>query len=342
MPKGSLPRSRSGRIMDYLVNRSNIGKPVRSWKKLMDNPPSLTGPIRDEDVERVFDVGSAVAGGSTAFARPKGSLGTGARPFKVEGAQPARPAAPSKPATPKKTSASGPKKTSASGPKSRQQPSGTFTSRVDAMRKRPRTQRESEVFGPVAIRRTTEPTKYQRPGGAVTKYERPGGAVARPQASNAADKRDLMTVRGGGSDKGRIVGISPTGKMILGGAAAGAAGYAAYKARAGKTAAETAEGKGDKGVVNRREGGGGMTASAKTDRGGSKAQSFKGKMQGRNWKGGAKPAPKVERKAEGRKPEKRKIGFKGNWVGAAPTAMQARGGVRRTKAENLRRLFRER
>lgn len=233
------------------------------------------------------------------------------------------------------------KKSGSSGPKDRKSESGTFTSRVDAMRKRERTPREREQFGPLAKRRTTEVspykrpggpvTKYERPGGPVTKYERPGGAVARQQASNTADKRDLAVSRGG--DKGRIVGVSPAGKMLLGGAAAGAAGYAAYNARSDKSAAqESAPGKADKGAVKRREGGGGMTQSA------SGKQSFKDKMQGRNWKGG-KTEKKVERKAAPKAESKPK--FKGNWKGAAPTAMQARGGVRRTKAENLRRLFRE-
>lgn len=249
------------------------------------------------------------------------------------------------------------KKSSSSGPKSRKSESGTFTSRVDAMRKRERTPREKEQFGPLAKRKTTEVTpykrpggpvkKYERPGGPVTKYERPGGSVARQQASNTADKRDLAVARGG--DKGRIVGISPTGKMVLGGAAVGAAAYADYNSRPSKgSAQETASGKTDKMTVNRREGGGGMApsaASGKTDRQGSQSskdnqgkQSFKDKMQGRNWKGG-KTEKKVERKATPKAESKPK--FKGNWRGASPSAMQARGGVRRTKAENLRRLFRE-
>ena len=87
MPKESLPRSKSGRIMDYLVNRSNIGKPFRAVKKLMDDPPSLTGPIRPEDIERSFDAAGLASIGSLAGKRPRLSLGTGGRPYKVSGAQ---------------------------------------------------------------------------------------------------------------------------------------------------------------------------------------------------------------------------------------------------------------
>ena len=38
MPKGSIPRSKSGKTWDYLKNRSNIGRPFRAVKGLMDDP----------------------------------------------------------------------------------------------------------------------------------------------------------------------------------------------------------------------------------------------------------------------------------------------------------------
>jgi hypothetical protein len=87
MPKESIPRSKSGRIMDYIANRSNVGRPFRAIKNLMDDPPSLTGPIRREDIERSFDAAGAVTAGSMGARRPPNSVGTGARPFKVKGAE---------------------------------------------------------------------------------------------------------------------------------------------------------------------------------------------------------------------------------------------------------------
>lgn len=87
MPKESIPRSKSGRIMDYLANRSNVGRPFRAIKNLMDDPPSLTGPIRREDIERSFDAAGAATAGSMGARRPPNSVGTGARPFKIKGAE---------------------------------------------------------------------------------------------------------------------------------------------------------------------------------------------------------------------------------------------------------------
>lgn len=372
MPKESIPRSKSGRIMDYLANRSNIGRPFRAIKGLIDDPPSLTGPIREKDIERSFDAAGAASAGSIAGRRPRNSVGTGGRPYKVSGSQSQVKVTQPKPGTKKFI---GPVKSSgkdSSKSKPRKSDSGTFTSRVDATRKRERTAREKEQFGPLVKRRTTEVTEYKRPGGPVKKYERPGGPVTkyerqggsvakyeRPsgamQTSNAAGKRDLMRSgeRGG---RERIVGISPAGKMILGGGAA-AAGYAGYNAGVDKGESRDIGYKPTKLAVDRKESGyrgpnRGLSQSAaapgKTDRATSGKQSFKDKMQGRNWKRDAakseskadrKVERKVERKTERKAENKPKI--RGNWKGASPSAMQARGGVRRTKAENLRRLFRE-
>lgn len=79
MPKGSIPRSKSGRTWDYLANRSNIGRPFRAVKALMDDPPSLTGPIRKEDIERSFDAAGLATAGSMAGKRPPNSVGAGGR-----------------------------------------------------------------------------------------------------------------------------------------------------------------------------------------------------------------------------------------------------------------------
>lgn len=79
MPKGSIPRSKSGKTWDYLKNRSNIGRPFRAVKGLMDDPPSLTGPIRKEDIERSFDAAGLAVGGGSLVKRPSGSIGMGGR-----------------------------------------------------------------------------------------------------------------------------------------------------------------------------------------------------------------------------------------------------------------------
>lgn len=86
MPYGSIPRSKSGKTWDYLKNRSNIGRPFRAVKGLMDDPPSLTGPIRKEDIERSFDAAGLASAGSMAGKRPPNSVGTGGRQYKVSGA----------------------------------------------------------------------------------------------------------------------------------------------------------------------------------------------------------------------------------------------------------------
>lgn len=92
MPKGSIPRSKSGKTWDYLKNRSNIGRPFRAVKGLMDDPPSLTGPIRKEDIERSFDAAGLAVGGGSLVKRPSGSIGMGGR-----AAKPPRPAKDVKP-----------------------------------------------------------------------------------------------------------------------------------------------------------------------------------------------------------------------------------------------------
>lgn len=88
MPKGNIPRSKSGKIYDYLVNRSNVSKPFRAAAALMRDPPSLTGPIRPEDIERSFSAAGLATAGSMVGKRPSGSVGTGGRQYKVPGATP--------------------------------------------------------------------------------------------------------------------------------------------------------------------------------------------------------------------------------------------------------------
>ena len=250
MPKESIPRSKSGRIMDYLANRSNIGKPFRSIKALIDDPPSLTGPIRKEDIERSFDAAGTASGGSMAFRRPRNSVGTGARPYKVKDAEPARP--PTGGRRPKEGEKRfvGPSRPPKEGDKKFIGPS------------RPPRSGDKDFIGP------TRPPK-------------------------AGDKDFIGPVpKSGGSSGPKTRGMSRAYKTGAAGVAAGALGYAGYKSSPDKGAAQdSAPGKTDKGAVKRREGGGGGTQSA------SGKQSFKDKMQGRNWKkDGESKAPKPKDK----------------------------------------------
>ena len=91
MAKGSIPRSRTGKALDYLKNRSDIARAIRGAGQFITNPPSLTGPITEADAARSFNVASMFAGGGGMFRRPAGSIGTGGRPYKVSGAVPKTP-----------------------------------------------------------------------------------------------------------------------------------------------------------------------------------------------------------------------------------------------------------
>lgn len=124
-----------------------------------------------------------------------------------------------------------------SGPKTRKRDSGTFTSRVEATKKRERTAREKEQFGALAKRPSSEVTKFKRPGGPVKKYERPGGSVTKYERAGGPvtkyERPGGSLTRTGGKDDARIVGLSNKAKAGLAGVAAGGAG-AAYLSGRGK------------------------------------------------------------------------------------------------------------
>ena len=112
-----------------------------------------------------------------------------------------------------------------SGPKTRKRDSGTFTSRVEATKKRERTPREKEQFGPLAKRPSSEVTKFKSPGGPVKKYERPGGPVTKYERQGGALTRTEV------KDDARIVGLSNKAKAGLAGAAAAGVGAAYVSGR---------------------------------------------------------------------------------------------------------------
>lgn len=117
----------------------------------------------------------------------------------------------------------GGKKKSESKP--RNSDSGTFTSRVEATKKRERTPREKEQFGPLAKRPSSEVTKFKSPGGPVKKYERPGGPVTKYERQGGALTRTEV------KDDARIVGLSNKAKAGLAGAAAAGVGAAYVSGR---------------------------------------------------------------------------------------------------------------
>lgn len=284
MPKGNIPRSKSGRIVDYLVNRSNIGKPIRSIKDLIDDPPSLTGPIRRKDIERSFDAASAATGGSMIGRRPANSVGTGGRQYKVKGAEPHRTATATKGRVPKE------------GEKKFIGPS------------RPPRAGEKKFIGP---------TRPPRSG------DKDFIGPTRPPKSG--DKDFIGPVR-----PAKAKGTSLRRKLAIGaGFGAGSAALVSSYKPAKKSEAEKKAGGGadfpkGKGVPSmRREpstepSGKIPTPRTKPARPTTGGQSFKDKMQGRNWKGGASGgAPKSSAPVK-KAGDKSRVasGYKGNWAGS--------------------------
>lgn len=122
-----------------------------------------------------------------------------------------------------------------SGPKTRKRDSGTFTSRVEATKKRERTPREKEQFGPLAKRPSSEVTKFKSPGGPVKKYERPGGPVTKYERKGGPvtkyERQGGALTRTEVKDDARIVGLSNKAKAGLAGAAAAGVGAAYVSGR---------------------------------------------------------------------------------------------------------------
>lgn len=119
--------------------------------------------------------------------------------------------------------------------KPRKSDSGTFTSRVEATKKRERTPREKEQFGPLAKRPSSEVTKFKSPGGPVKKYERPGGPVTKYERQGGPvtkyERQGGALTRTGVKDDARIVGLSNKAKAGLAGAAAAGVGAAYVSGR---------------------------------------------------------------------------------------------------------------
>lgn len=123
--------------------------------------------------------------------------------------------------------------------------SGTFTDRLEGTRARPRTEKESNKFGPLVKRQENMPAKQG--SRAIVKREENMPAVVREGKKDLQKydpgKRSLAAqgtrTFGDKGQAGRVVGLSNKGKLALGagGAGAAAAGYAGYK-KAGSASAD--------------------------------------------------------------------------------------------------------
>lgn len=312
MPKESIPRSKSGRIMDYLANRSNVGKPFRSIKKLMDDPPSLTGPIRKEDIERSFDAAGVATAGSMTGRRPSNSVGTGGRQYKVKGAEPHRTATATRGRVPKEGEKKfvGPSRPPRAGEKKFIGPT------------RPPRSGDKDFIGPRQPPRSGDrdfigPRQPPRSG------EKDFIGPTRPPKSG--DKDFIGPVR-----PSKAKGTTFKRKLAIGaGLGAGSAALVSSYKPAKKSEAERKSSRGadfpkGKGVPSmKREpstepSGKIPTPTTKPARPTTGGQSFKDKMQGRNWKGGASGgAPKSSAPVK-KAGDKSRVasGYKGNWAGA--------------------------
>lgn len=177
---------------------------------------------------------------------------------------------------------------------------GTFTDKLGATRTRPRTEKESNKFGPLAKRQENLPAT--RGSRAVVKREenlpatQDGGSRALTVVREG--KKDLQKYNPGGrsvatqggrtfGDKGqsgRIVGLSNRGKLAAGAAGVGAviAGAAAYKKAGGAAAKSDKE--------NPQTVSGGKTDSE------SKASDFRSKQQGRKVPGSPTSKENLDRR----------------------------------------------
>ena len=188
--------------------------------------------------------------------------------------------------------------------------------------------------------------KYEAPKTGVQKYEAPkaggsqggvGGRIARGIGSRALLTAGFLLdpstfdYKGGGkagegSDK-------PSGPLMKGGKLPGYK-YVDEKTDRLVSPAKVYAPKGG-GGPERRQG----SESPSLKREAPKAAEFKKKNLDANKKAGKKP-DKAPAKATPKAAEPKKPGFKGNWVGAAPTEMQKRGGAK-IKRKSFADLFKK-
>lgn len=182
--------------------------------------------------------------------------------------------------------------------KPRKSDSGTFTSRVEATKKRERTAREKEQFGPLAKRPSSEVAKFKKPGGPVKKYERPGGPVTKYERKGGPvtkyERQGGALTRTEVKDDARIVGLSNKAKAALAGAAGVGVG-AAYVSGRGQQEGRAEERPGRLGTAIRVFGG------ARPERPGSYPAKSKSEGGARPERPGSYPAK--SREASGARPE---------------------------------------
>lgn len=219
-------------------------------------------------------------------------------------------------------------------------------------------------FGQLTVRKDNLPAVKAEPGKSVAKYEEPKRSIVKAKPRNLA--RYEAQGRGVAKIGGPKVSASGAARSILSRGAltaglildpstfdykgGGKAGEGSDKPsgplmKGGELPGYTylPDKKRDGGGPEKRQGSGSPSmASPKVDREvPKKAAEFRKKNLDANKKAGKKPdkAPDVKREAPKASAPK-KPGFKGNWVGAAPTEMQKRGGAK-IKRKSFADLFKK-
>lgn len=346
MAKGSIPRSKSGKILDYLINRSNVGKPFRAAVDLMRDPPSLTGPIRSKDIERSFSAASLATSGSMVAKRPSGSVGTGGRQYKVSGATPKVQVNQPKPGSSKFI---GPVK-----PKAKNKSKAQAISSSSSSPRYKVTGAQPNYTGPKpkpGSKNFIGPIRPTQQGPIRPTPKRKNKNLPKYAAIVAAE----TAVLGGGAyatykltmpeNKKNIIGNNPNRGLAYYGYSSGSSekptgGGPERRQGSQAPSMNTASTSMDKRI----------SESAKLERlratraASAKTKTYKEKNFEANKKVGAaaSAAAKAEAKpvVAKKKKEQPRPAFKGNWTGAAPTEMQKRGGAR-IKRPNLLSLLKK-
>lgn len=204
-------------------------------------------------------------------------------------------------------------------------------------------------FGQLTLRKENMPAKVEKPKRGIVKYEEPRRGVtqykpAKVEAPKAGTPKGAGGGIGGTIARGvyRTVGgpavmlvsmtqpagegsDKPTGPLMKGGKLPGYKyldeNRGGPKSRQGSSVPSMAK----KGGPEKRQGSSSPSAASDADKK-RKADEFRAKLQGQRPDGKAKAVVKPPAKSAAKATDKPK--FKGNWVNAAPTEMQARGGAR--------------
>ena len=214
-------------------------------------------------------------------------------------------------------------------------------------------------FGTLAVRKDNLPAVKKEPGKSVVKSEAKPRNLARYEAQKGGVSKIEGPKDSGGGIGGKIArglyrGIGgpaimlvsmtepagagsdkPSGPLMKGGKLPGYKYEDEKSDRLVSPAKIYAPKRG--GGPEKRQGSSSPSMASPKSEAPKKATEFKKKNLEANQKAGA---PKVLVKAPVKAPAAKKPGFKGNWVGAAPTAMQARGGAK-IKRKSFADLFKK-